>query len=305
MKRYVIAMVLGLSALGAMAQDATNEVKADATAQVPASPSSTTEVAGVPQPDVAHLPAGVVTEQNPLKKDFLVKAKLQPAVFRPGPSMPEITNEELLRGMVDTGKAPNKTGRITIGYMPKIKVLPCAKGCEGSDYERAVKEFVKGYRGEGKLFEERGELIVQVRWFKVRPYLMVQMPYGADEFGISFMLEGKVVTLGKNSGVGKTIYARELARDIGARLAVDLAYSMGAGGRSNILLAAEVLDGNFATGVSNVHTGINGALGVTDTRSRIEPATSEHANLLPAFDGIMPNEVAPIKQMFYLNSLLY
>jgi len=73
----------------------------------------------------------------------------------------------------------------------------------------------------------------------------------------------------------------------------------------DILLAAEALEGSFATGVSNLHTGINGTLGVTDTRSRIEPATSEHANLMPAIDGILPNEIAPIKQRYYLNSLLY
>lgn len=45
---------------------------------------------------------------------------------------------------------------------------------------------------------------------------------------------------------------------------------MGAGGRSKILLAAEAMEGSFATGVSNLHTGINGTLGVTDTRSRID-----------------------------------
>jgi hypothetical protein len=299
MKRYVVALMLGLSALGAMAQEASNEVKVEQAAQVEqAAP------AGAAVPSAAALPAGVVTEQNPLKKDYLAKAKLKPAMYRPGPSMPEITNEALLRGMVDSGKVPGKPGR-QIGYMPKLKVLPCATGCEGSDYERAVAEFVKGYRGDGKSFEERGEMIVQVRWFNARPFLQRQLPYGADEFGVSFMLEGKVVTLGKNSGVGKTIYARELAHDIGARLAVDLAYTMGAGGRSNILLAAEAQDGNFTTGVSNMNTGLKGALGVTDTRSRIEPATSQHANLLPAFDGIGPNEVEPIKQMYYLNSMLY
>lgn len=303
MKRYVVGLILGLSALGAMAQEASNEVKVEQAVQVE-QPAAAVAVAPAPSAEAAALPAGVVTEQNPLKKEYLVKAKLKPAVFRPSPNMPEITNEVLLRGMVDSGKAPGKVSSV-IGYMPKLKVLPCATGCEGSDYERAVKEFIKGYRGDGKSFEERGEMIVQVRWFKVRPFLMVQMPYGADEFGVSFMLEGKVVTLGKNSGVGKTIYARELARDIGARLAVDLAYSMGAGGRSNILLAAEALEGNFATGVSNVHTGVNGALGVTDTRSRIEPATAQHANLLPAIDGIGPNEIEPLKQMYYLNSLLY
>ena len=303
MKRYVVALMLGLSALGAMAQESTSEVKVEQAVQV--EQATPAVAAAVPAPDVAALPAGVVTEQHPLKKEFLAKAKLKPAVFRPSPNMPEITNEELLRGMGDSGKAPGKPGRQVVGYMPKLKVLPCATGCTGSDYDRAVKEFIKGYRGDGKAFEERGEMIVQVRWFNARPFLQRQLPYGADEFGVSFMLEGKVVTLGKNSGVGKTIYARELAHDIGARMAVDLAFSLGAGGRSNILLSAEEMDNKFVQGVSDMGTGLKGALGVTDTRSRIEPATPQHANLLPAVDGIGPNEVAPIKQMYYLNSLLY
>ena len=303
MKRYVCGLTLSLTALGSMAQEATNVVNVESAAQ--AAPATQGAVAvAVQSADIAALPDGVMTEPNPLKKDYLVKAKLKPAVFRPSPNMPEITNEVLLRGMFDSGKVPSRVSSV-IGYMPKLKVLPCATGCEGRDYERAVKEFIKGYRGDGKSFEERGEMIVQVRWFKVRPFLMVQMPYSADEFGVSFMLEGKVVTLGKNSGVGKTIYARELAHDLGARLAVDLAFTLGVGGRSNILLAAEELKGNFLTGVSNMGAGVNGALGVTDTRSRIEPATPDHANLMPAIDGIQPNEISPIKQMYYLNSLLY
>jgi hypothetical protein len=289
MKRFACSLVLGLTSLGATAQEVSNDVKVVA-----------------PSADAAALPEGVITEQHPLKKAYLVQAKLKPAVFRPNPNMPEITNEDLMRGMVDSGKAPGKSGRQIIGYMPKLKVLPCAKGCEGRDYEKAVKELIKGYRGDGKAFEERGEMIVQVRWFNSRPFLMTQMPYSADEFGISFMLEGKVISLGKNSGVGKSIDAHEMARDIGARLAVDLAYTLGAGGRSSILLPAQVLEeGSLAAGVSNMNTGIKGVLGVTDTRSRIEPATAAHANLLPAIDGIKPNEIEPIKQMYYLNSILF
>jgi len=36
------------------------------------------------------------------------------------------------------------------------------------------------YRGDGKYFQERGEMVVQVRWFNVRPWYMKSVPYSAD-----------------------------------------------------------------------------------------------------------------------------
>lgn len=302
MKRYACGLTLSLMALGAMAQEAPDVVNAESAAQ--AAPAAQRAAAAQPA-GASALPDGVMTVQHPLKAEYIARNKLPLAAYRPSPNMPDIDNEDLLRGVLESGKTPGKVSK-RVGYMPKLKVIPCATGCEGSDYEKTVNALVKGYRGDGKSFEERGEMPVQVRWFKVRPFLQRQLPYGADEFGISFMLEGKVITLGRNSGVGKSISAHELAKELGGRLAIDLAFSLGLGSKSNMFADVQALkEGTFAAGVSNVHTGLNGALGVTDTRSRIEPATELHANLEPAIDGIKPNEIAPIKQMYYLNSLLY
>ena len=299
MKRYVVGMILALSALGAMAQETAADVKVDASAQV--APA----VATAPTAQPGALPEGATTEQNPVKKRYLEASKTQPAVFRPNPSMPEITNEDLLRGMVDSGKAPSSMSK-TIGYMPKLVVLPCAKGCEGKDYDRAVKEFIKGYRGNGKYFEERGEMLVQVRWFNVRPFLMRQLPYSADLFGVSFILEGKVVSLGKKSGVGISVSAHELARDMGARLGMELAYTLGVGARPTLLNPiTDEAAGGFGNAIMAGGVKIDGALGVEDVRSRIEPYTDEYAKLLPAIDGIKPGEVAPVDKMRYLNSLMF
>lgn len=286
MKQYAIGLILGLLALGAVAQEMSSEVKAEPAV-------STTEV---------KLPEGVTTEKNPVKQEFLAKASSKPALFRPSENMPEIVNEDLLRSMSETGKASGKVSQF-IGYMPKLKVLPCAKGCEGKDYERTVTEFIKGYRGDGKHFQEREEIIVQVRWFNVRPFLMRQLPYSSDLFGVSFILEGKLISLGKKSGVGVSVSAHELARDIGARLAMELAYTLGMGVKPTFLLpmGKEGLGGAImATGAA-----VDGMLGVEDVRSRIEPATEANNNLLPAIDGIKPGEIEPITEMSYLNSLLF
>jgi len=293
MKRYALGLVLGLIAVSATAQDAVEKVKQSAP------PVQTAEQAAGLQ-----LPDGVITEQNPLKLSLLARSGVRPALFRPSDNMPDIVNEDLLRGMTETAKAPNKVSQF-IGYVPRLKVLPCAKGCEGKDYDRAVQAFVKGFRGDAKYIQERGEMIVQVRWFNVRPFLQRHLPYGADLFGVSFMLEGKVVSLGKKSGVGVAIDARDMARDIGARLGMELLYTMGVGARSTILSADITPGEGFGGKVMSTGAAIDGMLGVEDVRSRIEPATEANANLLPAIDGIKPNEIAPIAQMYYLNSWLF
>lgn len=294
MKRYMVGMILGLSALCAMAQEVSNEVK-----------SGTPAAAVTAAADAQALPDGVITETNPLKVANLTKSGAKPAVFRPSPNMPEIVNEDVLRGMSESGKAPGNVSQF-MGYMPKLTVLPCAKGCEGKDYDRAVAALIKGYRGDGKYFKERGEMVVQVRWFNVRPWYMKSVPYSADTFGVSFVLEGKLISLGKKSGVGTKITAADLANDIGARLATELAYTLGMGVRSGFLVPLDkgavngMGDAVMATGAK-----VDGVLGVEDVRSRIEPATDANANLLPAIDGIRPGEVAPIAETRYISSMMF
>jgi len=307
MKRYGFGMVLGLMVLNATAQEAIDEARMEGAAATSAKAQTAVEVPATapaqnPGPQV---PAGVTTEKNPLKVALLTKSGAKPALFRPTPNLPEIVNEDVLRGMSETGKAPGKASSF-IGYMPKLKVLPCAKGCEGKDYDRAVAALLKGYRGDGKYFKERGEMVVQVRWFNTRPWYMKSVPYTADVFGVSFILEGKLVSLGKTSGVGTHVVAADLAESIGARLAVELAYSLGTGVRPPILVPMnkDALHG-VATAVMETGAKVDGMLGVDDVRSRIEPATEANANLLPAIDGINPGEIEPISEIRYLNSIVF
>lgn len=306
MKRYVVGMVLGLSALCAMAQEVSNEVKpavtapSEAAAQ-PAAPAAATTAAA----DAPVLPEGVVTEKNPLKLALLNKSGAHPAYFRINDNLPEVTNEDVLRGMSETGKAPSSASNF-IGYIPKLKVLPCAKGCEGKDYERAVAALIKGYRGDGNYFKERGEMLVQVRWFNARPWYMKSVPYTADVFGVSFIMEGKLVSLGKTSGVGTKVTTDDLAQSIGARLASVMTYSLGMGVRPTFLVPMNNDAFHGAAGaVMEAGAKVDNMLGVEDVRSRIEPATEANANLLPAVDGIKPGEIEPIAEVRYLNSVVF
>lgn len=135
---------------------------------------------------------------------------------------------------------------------------------------------------------------------------MRQLPYSADLFGVSFILEGKVVSLGKKSGAGISVSAHELARDMGARLAMELAYTVGIGARPTLLNPiTDETAGGLGNSIMAAGAKVDGALGVEDVRSRIEPYSEEYAKLLPAIDGMKPGEVAPIDKMYYLNSLLF
>ncbi|HDR9482909.1 TPA: hypothetical protein QDC20_006358 [Burkholderia aenigmatica] len=284
MKRHISGLVLGLISLGTVAQ------------QIPEEAGTETEAVG--------LPDGVTTEMNPLKQAYLSKASLKPALFRPNANMPDIVNEDLLRGMSESGRVKGQAGEF-IGYMPKLKVLPCPADCQGDDYEKAVAALIKGYEGNGKYFQSRGEMIVQVRWFHVRSWYTRSLPYGADTFGVSFMLEGKVVSLGKKSIVGGRETADDLARDVGARMAAEMAYTLGVGVKPTWLSTTNNISKGIAGAITSTVAVVDGLFGVEDVRPRIEPATAANDNLLPAIDGIGPNEVEPITEMHYINSLTF
>ncbi|SAK84173.1 hypothetical protein AWB79_05729 [Caballeronia hypogeia] len=329
-------LVLGLASLSGMSQESATAATGDAAKNVavvaaPAQPARTVSVSApvatldTPEPlanavnnvafaatpsqpassaaAMAALPEGVVTESNPMKLAYIARTSKEAAFFRPSPNMPEIVNEEMLRGYAEGGKAVKHVVTGYIGYMPKLKVLPCPVGCEGEAYEKAVAQFIDGYEGDGGIFRHRGEMIVQVRWFHARPWYARAVPvYGTDYFGVEFMLEGKVVSIGKQSLVAKahTQNASELAHDVGARIGIELMNSLALGAKPDYLDAANNVGKGFAGAIGNVNDAIGSALGGEDVRARIEPATDANNNLLPAIDGIGPNEIEPITAMHYI-----
>ncbi|GHD81800.1 hypothetical protein ACFSQE_12015 [Vogesella fluminis] len=286
MKRYIVGLVLGLAAHVAVADAVVSDAAQGAVVAVG---------------EAAPLPAGVITEQHPLKKAYVEKAGTGALLFRPSENMPEIVHEDMLRGAAENGKTPEMVSQF-IGYLPKLTVLPCAKGCEGADYEAAVKSFLKGYQGNGKHFKERGEMKVQVRWFHHRPWYLRHVPYGEDIFGVSFIMEGKLVSLGRSSGIGIGVTTKNLASPLGARLAAELAFTAGLGLKPTFL--REMEEGTVrkvAVAMGEFDSAVTSALGSENVRSRIEPvpAGDEYKALLPAVDGILPGEIAPISAVRY------
>lgn len=297
MSRLVMSTALFLLAANAMAEDATPESsKPVAQASAPVASVVAEPVAEVKLPD------GVITEQNQLKRAVLDKSKAALLMYRPNANMPDVVNESLLKGKLEPGQKPEKLDQF-IGYLPALKVLPCEKGCEGSDYEKTVANFIKGYRsGLGKTTKERGEMLVQVRWFIRRNFLARMSPIGVDEFGVSFAMEGKLVSIGSQSLMGSgTESAEDLAHTMGNRLALELLMTAGVGskplflqtGDSNSTMAKVIAP------IRTVTTTIDSVLGKNDVLPRIEPLTDANKNLLPAIDGIQPGEVAPIEKMAY------
>lgn len=322
MNKYALAFILATASFAAQAQNTVGvpansanslesaAVAAPVPAQLPAAGARSlrTDASVVPaapsavESAVSTLPEGVVTTTHPLKLAFLTQSNSQPTVYRPNRNMPEIVNEDVMRGMREAGESPGGFSEF-VGHLPKLTVLPCEKGCAGEDYEKTVAHFLRSYRGERKHFVERGEMIVQVRWFNRRGYMARQLPYGADTFGISFLYEGKLVSLGRSAGVGSDKPAERLAEEMGARLAVELAFTVGMGAKP--LFVTKTTPNELVQGFMDASRAVNGMLGAEDVRSRIDPATLEaHKHLMPAIDGIEPGEVAPITETKFVYTIM-
>jgi hypothetical protein len=155
LQRYIVGLALAMAAIAAAAQV---EVE-----QQGNSPSAK---------QAQELPPGVTTEQHPLKRAFLAKGSAESALFRPNANMPEIVNEDLLREMSDSGKAPSKVVQFA-GYMPKIKVLPCATGCEGKDWCHSAKNQASASRAKRMRWHAISVHVwpsnLRSRWASARP----------------------------------------------------------------------------------------------------------------------------------------
>lgn len=247
------------------------------------------------------LPEGVITTRHPLKQEVLARRpNLRPYVYRPSENMPEVVNEDFLRGYIEGAKAPSPGEQVTLGYLPKLKIVPCDDGCSGSDYEKAVKRLIEGYGGAG-IFSYRGELPVKVRWYRFRNFLERRVPLSTDEFGLSFMLEGKMISIGQRTMSGSRATAADMAEVVGGRLALQLSMTLGMGVKppyldydpNNVEGWAVALDNVLAVG-----RGVEKLMGRDDLRTRIEPVPDKLADVLsPAIDGIKPGEINPINQV--------
>lgn len=301
MKRIVLSLSLALILAGA-ASAAEPEIASE---PVPAASEPASEVAAAPPSQSAQgaLPQGAVVRTDDANLAYMRKSNFQaPAdltVFRPSENMPELSREFLVENVTGLSNVD------LIGHMPRLKVLPCPKGCNGSSYEKTVAKFVRGYDSavSTNKAQYRGEMTVQVRWFHEK---MLFVPLSVNNFGISFVYEGKLISLGKTSASRSTTQVGALAEEVGQRLAFDMLFRAGAGIRPTFLKA---LDADSATGSAAIALGsglaaVQSLTGADDARSRIEPASTEtHKHLLPAVDGIAPGEYKPINEAKFIPNL--
>ena len=262
---------------------------------------------------MGDLPAGAVTEQNPQKQEFFKNNPTLAMVFRPTENMPEVVKVDQVRAMVASGKPLSDVPQF-IGYLPKLKVLPCSNGCAGLAYERAVSAFLEGYAANATHFKERGEMKVRVlgdnrlwtapqaevdtrktsymqdgKLITLESVPTLRQNLDAETFGISFILEGKLVTLEKKSGAvaGYTTY--QLAHELGARLGAELAYTLGMGIKPAYLRMSNEDDSPIASwsylrkAAAEIYDSVEFI--------RLQSAGYADNNLLPAIDGILPSEV--------------
>jgi hypothetical protein len=249
------------------------------------------------------LPPGVITEQNPLKLAVIAnRTGAKKAYYRPNESMPDLSNEDILRAKLSSGKTIKQLNNEAIGSLPRLVVIPCSDGCSGSAYDDAVDALKKGYRGEHpNTIIQRGEMRVRISKFHHRSILANLVPTSNDSISIQFVLQGRLVTISKagialmaNGNGGSTT---AMAEELGATLAVQLLFELGLG-IAPACTTPVPHDGvhKAMTGVITAgHTFLR-AVGTDAPDSTVGPVPDGEVELLPAIDGIGPNEVEPLKE---------
>jgi hypothetical protein len=277
----------------------------------PASSAATTGEAGAASPvDIAaeRVPSaspeanGLTVVTHPGKQAVIKGTPgMQFMVYRVNPSMPEITNEDLIRGRVQNGRIPDLKG-LVLGYLPMLSVRPCAVGCKGPDYVNAATAFLVGYGSAWKSgYQPRGVLPVRVRWYKRRSFIERVNPLAVDEFGISFVLEGKLVSVGVQTSTGSGGSVGEVAYALGNQLALSMSGAVAMGAKPGYLdgTSHNALVGAVGSVLDKAHN-FEQMLGVSDVRLRLEPVTTENSvGILPAIDGVLPGEVLPITEVVF------
>ena len=231
--------------------------------------------------------------------------------FRPNENLPEVTNEELLQGYADKDAVARlKKSTVKVGTLPRLKLLPCDEGCDTDDYRKAEKMFLAKYDkavANGH-FTYRGTMTAKVRWYKVKSYIARKLSVPvSDVFAISFPIEGKLYTL-STWQMGKDYDVDSLTTKAAARLFLMMFNQVGLGIKpASLQRLLPETERNFLTRFSDATAGASLAfdslLGQEDTRSRLEPMTEADNALLPAIDGILPNEVDPLTEPVIFNDI--
>lgn len=302
MRKFLAGIFLNIAAVSSIYAQTTTS--SDLAAAEPfAAASDATAVSSRPTPENSTgLPPGVITEQNPLKLAVISsKEWAKKAYYRPNDNMPDLSNEDLLRGVLSPGKTREQASREVIGSLPRLVVLPCSDGCSGSAYDDAVDALERGYRGDSKNVAERGQMIVRISRLHHRSFLAGLVPTFNDSISIQFVLQGRLVTLSK-AGIAAAAHgsggnSTNMAEDLGALLAVHLLRELGVGIAPTFTVPAP--KNGFHDAIAGVLTAGNtllSAVGTDSPVSSVGPVPDGDVALLPAIDGIGANEVDPMTE---------
>lgn len=300
MKHVLVGIVLAAMSLAGGAQDVPAEV-VDAPVDTGVAVSGSAPAVKEGHVCVQAAESGcLMNTAHPLKLEVQRKnPSVQAAVYRWSENLPEVVNEDFLRGQIEGAKAPSPGEQVTLGYLPRLKVIPCDQGCSGSDYEKMVKRLQEGY-GSAGIFSYRGEMPVKIRWFRHRNFIERMAPMTTDEVGLSFMLEGKMISFGERTLTGSKASTAELAEILGGKLALQLSLTLGVGIKPAYLSYDPSKVAEWAVAVDSVLAvgrGLEKVMGREDLRTRVEPVPEHLVKVLsPAIDGIQPGEVNPINQ---------
>lgn len=302
MKRLLAGFLLSVSLVNSIyAQTVASEALPSAQPITAASEAMFGEASPNPAAQ-SSLPPGVITEQNPLKLAVIDSKKwARKAYYRPNENMPDLINEDLLRGMLPAGKSTEQARSEVVGYLPRLVVLPCSDGCSGSAYDNAVDALKKGFRGETPNIVERGEMIVRISHLHHRSILANFVPTFNDSISVQFVLQGRLVTLSR-AGIAAAAHGSggnttDMAEGIGAQIGKSLLLDMGVG-VAPVFTVPVLGDGlhKAMTGVLMVGNAVLRAVGTDTAESTVGPVPDGDVSLLPAIDGIGPNEVEPLTE---------
>lgn len=268
----------------------------------PADARSTGPVAGTP---IQTMPVPEIQEKHRDRPGMLLS-------YRPSQNLPTILEKDVLLNKKAFKDYPVD---VKIGTLPRLAVIPCDNDCVGNpDYEAAEKALLADYnkavtaRRGG--FSYQGVLPIKVAAFNQRGYFQRTLPVVngvgvGDIFAISLAIEGKKLTLSWENHMDERTTTKELASTAAGVLIMALT-DAARGEKPQQLHAAlpekdrparSAAGCQFSKTVNTLHN----ALGKGSVPSKLEPLGPNDKDLLPAFDGIEPNEVNPITQPIVLH----
>lgn len=292
MRAYILAAVAALSCTAAFADE-------DVTSQN----QEPQETVSTPAADIRVTSHPKVLESVGGNTAMLLK-------YRLNENLPEVTNEDLLQGEADKeAVARLKPGAVQVGTLPRLKLIPCDEGCDTDTYRKAEQQFLAKYNKAvtSGHFTFRGSMTAKVRWFYVKEGLLKKFNMRPDVFAISFPVEGKLLTLSTRLRGAENNLDSLTSRAAG-RFFLMMFSQVGVGVKPTPLQrllpgaeAGSLTEFNEAT--AGIVKAVDSWAGQEDARSRLEPMTEADNVLLPAFDGILPNEVDPLTEPFFFSDL--